>query len=65
MKLLVLVVFIITSDGAYDVTSMPVDKCPPKELTEEYYNHHQQLGAFRQWAAMCTTINFSEPQEKI
>ena len=65
MKLLALVVFIITNDGAYDVTSMPVDKCPPQDLTEKYYDSHQKLGAFKHWAAMCTIVNFSGPQEKI
>lgn len=65
MKVLYLIVFIVMNDGTHDVTSMPVRSCPPQELTEKYYNQHQALGAFRQWAAVCTTINFSEPQEKI
>ncbi|QDP54939.1 MAG: hypothetical protein Unbinned3065contig1002_41 [Prokaryotic dsDNA virus sp.] len=64
MKVLVLVVFIITNDGAYDVTSMPVSECPPRDLTEQYYNHHQQLGAFKQWAAVCTTVDFTAPTKK-
>jgi len=61
MKLLVLVVFIITNEGTHDVTSMPVSSCPPQDVTEQYYDHHQKLGAFKHWAALCTTVYFSEP----
>ena len=65
MKILYLIVFIVMHDGTHDVTSMPVESCPPQELTEKYYSRHQALGAFKQWAAVCTTIYFSKPQEKI
>jgi len=61
MKVLYLIVFIVMHDGTHDVTSMPVKSCPPQELTESYYNQHQELGAFKQWSALCTTIIFSEP----
>tara|TARA_A100000171_G_C1999891_1_gene81318 strand:- start:270 stop:470 length:201 start_codon:yes stop_codon:yes gene_type:complete len=64
MKLLVLVVFIITNEGTHDVTSMPVHSCPPQKMTEDHYNYHQRLGAFKQWAAVCTTVHFSIPDEK-
>ena len=65
MKLLVLVVFIITNEGTHDVTSMPVSSCPPQDVTEKYYNHHQKLGAFKHWAALCTTVHFSKPGKEI
>jgi hypothetical protein len=64
MKILYLVVFIVMHDGTHDVTAMPVKSCPAPDLTEQYYNHHQKLGAFKQWAAVCTMINFSEPIKK-
>ena len=65
MKVLYLIVFIVMHDGKHDVVSTPVKSCPPQELTEKYYNEHQALGAFKQWAAMCTTINFSEAKKGI
>jgi hypothetical protein len=65
MKVLYLIVFIIGHDGAHDVTAMPVKACPSKVLTEKYYNEHQALGAFAQWAALCTTIDFSQPKKEI
>ena len=64
MKILYLVVFIIMNDGSYDVVGMPVKSCPSQTMTEEHYNYHQKLGAFKQWAAICTTVDFSEPKEK-
>ena len=63
--MLYLIVFIIAHDGTHDVTAMPVKTCPPQDLTEKYYNEHQMLGAFKQWAAICTTINFSETKKGI
>ena len=65
MKILYLVIFVVMHDGTHDVTAMPVSSCPPQEMTEAHYNYHQSLGAFRQWAAVCTTIHFSKPQKKI
>ena len=64
MKILYLVVFIIMNDGSYDVVGMPVKSCPSKFMTEEHYNYHQKLGAFKQWAAFCTTVNFTKPIKK-
>lgn len=65
MKILYLIVFIVMNDGKHDVVSMPVQTCPPQDLTEKYYNKHQVLGAFKQWAAICTTVNFSKPGKDI
>jgi Na+/melibiose symporter-like transporter len=65
MKMLYLIVFIVMHDGTHDVTAMPVKTCPPQELTEKYYNEHQALGAFKQWAALCATINFTNPEKGI
>ena len=64
MKILYLVVFIIMNDGSYDITGMPVDSCPSKAMTEKHYDHYQKLGAFAQWAAFCTTVDFSKPIKK-
>lgn len=64
MKVLFFVVFIIMNDGSYDITGMPVDSCPSKDMTERHYDYHQRLGAYRQWAAVCTTIDFSNPIKK-
>tara|TARA_Y100000361_G_scaffold66069_1_gene58021 strand:- start:101 stop:346 length:246 start_codon:yes stop_codon:yes gene_type:complete len=64
VKILYLVVFVIMNDGSYDVTGMPVNSCPSQAMTEKHYNYHQKLGAFKQWAAICTTINFSDPIKK-
>ena len=64
MKMLYLIVFIVSHDGTHDVVAMPVKSCPSQELTEKYYDQHQELGAFRQWSAICTTVTFSKPKEK-
>tara|TARA_A100000172_G_scaffold81091_1_gene72902 strand:- start:5444 stop:5644 length:201 start_codon:yes stop_codon:yes gene_type:complete len=64
MKILYLVVFIIMNDGSYDVLGTPVKSCPSKLMTEDHYNYHQKLGAFKQWAAFCTTVIFSVPTKK-
>ena len=64
MKVLFFVVFIIMNDGSYDITGMPVDSCPSKDMTGQHYDYHQRLGAYRQWAAVCTTIDFSDPIKK-
>lgn len=65
MKMLYLVVFIVGHDGTHDVTAMPVKTCPSQALTEQYYNEKQALGGFKQWAAVCTTIDFSQPKKEI
>ena len=64
MKVLYFVVFIIMNDGSYDITGMPVNSCPAKDMTEGHYAYHQRLGAFKQWAAFCTTVDFSKPSKK-
>jgi hypothetical protein len=65
MKMLYLIVFIVMHDGTHDVTAMPVKTCPPKDLTEKYYNEKMAIGTFTQWAAICTTINLSKPKKGI
>lgn len=64
MEILYLIVFIVMHDGTHDVVAMPVQSCPSQALTEEYYDQHQKLGAFKQWSALCTTVSFSRPEEK-
>ena len=64
MKVLYFVAVIIMNDGSYDVTGTPVNSCPSKDMTEEHYDYHQGLGAFKQWAAFCTTVDFSKPSKK-
>ena len=58
MKATLFVIILLLNDGNLHKTSMLVPHCPPKEEVYKNYEKLREAHEFKDWTALCTTVNF-------
>ena len=63
MKATLFVIILLLNDGNVSKTSVLVPACPPKDEVYKNYEELREAREFKDWTALCTTVNFDDEED--
>lgn len=64
MKAVFFVVILWLNNDQFHTTSIHVEACPPIDRVEATYERLKRQHEFKDWSALCTTVDFSRPNRE-